>query len=231
MLPPRVQSAVHRSFAVADNLGEVSAKAQVLFLSFRNLLCRLFLTSDFLLVKFFQIQTVCFDNLGLLLAVLLNMLFQNNQRFIWVVSLCEIVLGSPPDFACCLCAKTAGKSTSCSVSDFLYNWSPWHLSRAQAYQSANVNQGSSLFVISVMIRAKQWRLLLCYTSFCLSFSYQNRLEIILERWIQTRQVPSPAEVSKEEGVDLLGSRGEKKNRTHLTIWRVSKSWIVFICCL
>lgn len=28
----------------------------------------------------FQIQTVCFDNLGLLLAVLLNMLFQNNQR-------------------------------------------------------------------------------------------------------------------------------------------------------
>jgi uncharacterized protein YacL len=47
-------SAVHRSFAVADNLGEVSAKA--------------------------QIQTVCFDNLGLLLAVLLNMLFQHNQR-------------------------------------------------------------------------------------------------------------------------------------------------------
>lgn len=49
---------------------------------------------------------------------------------------------------------------------------------------------------------------------CFSSSYQNRLEIILERWIESRQVPSPAEVSKEEGVDLLGGRGErKKNRT------------------
>ncbi|EEF40055.1 protein root UVB sensitive 4 [Ricinus communis] len=49
-------SAIHRSFAVADNLGEVSAKA--------------------------QIQTVCFDNLGLMLAALLNMLFKNNQRLL-----------------------------------------------------------------------------------------------------------------------------------------------------
>ncbi|KAH8503460.1 hypothetical protein H0E87_014656 [Populus deltoides] len=48
-------SAVHRSFAIADNIGEVSAKA--------------------------QIQTVSFDNLGLMLAALLNMLFKNNQRF------------------------------------------------------------------------------------------------------------------------------------------------------
>ncbi|XP_058186173.1 protein root UVB sensitive 4 isoform X4 [Rhododendron vialii] len=47
-------TAVHRSFAVADNLGEVSAKA--------------------------QIQTVCFDNLGLMLAAALNILFRNNQR-------------------------------------------------------------------------------------------------------------------------------------------------------
>ncbi|CAL5443952.1 unnamed protein product [Camellia sinensis] len=48
------QTAVHRSFAVADNLGEVSAKA--------------------------QIQTVCFDSLGLMLAAALNILFRNNLR-------------------------------------------------------------------------------------------------------------------------------------------------------
>ncbi|XP_006851816.2 protein root UVB sensitive 4 isoform X1 [Amborella trichopoda] len=47
-------SAIHRSFAIADNLGEVSAKA--------------------------QIQTVCFDNLGLMLAAVLNIVCKNNQR-------------------------------------------------------------------------------------------------------------------------------------------------------
>ncbi|KAL9152016.1 hypothetical protein ABFS82_11G090600 [Erythranthe guttata] len=49
-------SAVHRSFAISDNIGEVSAKA--------------------------QIQTVCFDNVGLLLAATLNILFRNNQRML-----------------------------------------------------------------------------------------------------------------------------------------------------
>lgn len=49
-------TAVHRSFAVADNLGEVSAKG--------------------------QIQTVCFDNLGLTLAATLNILSANNPRFV-----------------------------------------------------------------------------------------------------------------------------------------------------
>ncbi|EOX91264.1 hypothetical protein QUC31_003025 [Theobroma cacao] len=47
-------SAIHRSFAIADNLAEVSAKS--------------------------QIQSVCFDNLGLMLAAALNMLLKNNQR-------------------------------------------------------------------------------------------------------------------------------------------------------
>ncbi|MQL75033.1 hypothetical protein Taro_007398 [Colocasia esculenta] len=47
-------SAIHRSFAIADNLGEVSAKA--------------------------QLQTVCFDNLGLMLAAVLNILCRNNKR-------------------------------------------------------------------------------------------------------------------------------------------------------
>ncbi|KAB2036704.1 hypothetical protein ES319_D03G019700v1 [Gossypium barbadense] len=45
---------IHRSFAIADNLAEVSAKS--------------------------QIQSVCFDNLGLMLAAVLNMLLKNNQR-------------------------------------------------------------------------------------------------------------------------------------------------------
>lgn len=47
-------SAVHRSFAIADNLGEISAKA--------------------------QIQSVCFDNLGLMLAAALNIMLKGNQR-------------------------------------------------------------------------------------------------------------------------------------------------------
>ncbi|GAU21800.1 hypothetical protein TSUD_176450 [Trifolium subterraneum] len=49
-----LKSAVHQSFAKADNLGEISAKA--------------------------QIQTVCFDILGLMLAALVNMWIGNNQR-------------------------------------------------------------------------------------------------------------------------------------------------------
>nr|GMD92273.1 protein root UVB sensitive 4 [Ipomoea batatas] len=47
-------TAVHKSFAMSDNLGEVSAKA--------------------------QIQLVCFDNLGLMLAAVLNFLCRNNPR-------------------------------------------------------------------------------------------------------------------------------------------------------
>lgn len=38
-------------------------------------------------LEFFQIQTVCFDNLGLLLAALLNMLFKNSQRFSFPASI------------------------------------------------------------------------------------------------------------------------------------------------
>ncbi|KAF8051830.1 hypothetical protein N665_1662s0003 [Sinapis alba] len=120
-------SAVHRSFAVADNLGEVSAKA--------------------------QIQTVCFDNLGLLLAVLLNMLFQNNQRL--QASLPFVLY---PIF---------------STIDLL-----------------GIYQGLKHINLQTLTK--------------------NRLEIILEIWIQSRQVPSPAEVSKEEGVDLLGIRASKR---------------------
>ncbi|KAL5987179.1 hypothetical protein ACLOJK_041176 [Asimina triloba] len=68
-------SAIHRSFAVADNLGEVSAKAQVTdnlwFCIWDELAIsswQLMLIHPYLL----QIQTVCFDNLGLMLAATLN---------------------------------------------------------------------------------------------------------------------------------------------------------------
>ncbi|KAH1239898.1 Protein root UVB sensitive 4 [Glycine max] len=48
------RSAVHQSFAIGDNLGEISAKA--------------------------QIQTVCFDILGLMLAALVNLWIENHRR-------------------------------------------------------------------------------------------------------------------------------------------------------
>ncbi|TKY66104.1 root UVB sensitive 4 [Spatholobus suberectus] len=48
------RSAVHQSFAIGDNLGEISAKA--------------------------QIQTVCFDILGLMLAALVNLWIGNHRR-------------------------------------------------------------------------------------------------------------------------------------------------------
>lgn len=75
------------------------------------------------------------------------------------------------------------------------------------------------------------RPLLCYKLYFSFFLYQNRLEIILERWIQSRQVPSPAEVSKEEGVDLLGSRGERnKNRTVLEYGGLVKLNCSYVVC-
>lgn len=36
---------------------------------------------------------------------------------------------------------------------------------------------------------------------------QDRLEIILDNWIELGHVPSPAEVSKEESIDFLWSKG------------------------
>ena len=40
-----------------------------------------------------------------------------------------------------------------------------------------------------------------------SSCFQDRLEIIIDRWVQSGRVPSPAEVSQEEGVDLLNLKG------------------------
>lgn len=119
-------SAVHRSFAVADNLGEISAKA--------------------------QIQTVCFDNLGLMLAASLNMLLKNNQR---------LQAGLPfvvyPIF---------------SAIDLL-----------GIYQALKHVHLQTLT--------------------------KDRLAIILGKWIESGHVPSPAEVSKDEGIDFLWSKGKE----------------------
>lgn len=113
-------SAVHRSFAIAENLGEVSAKA--------------------------QIQTVCFDNLGLLLAAILNVLLKNSERL--QPGLPFIVY---PIF---------------SAIDLL-----------GIYQS--------LKHIHLQTLTK------------------DRLEMIINKWIQCGVVPSPAEVSQEEGIGFL----------------------------
>ncbi|KAI3946055.1 hypothetical protein MKX01_024811 [Papaver californicum] len=117
-------SAVHRSFAVAGNLGEVSAKA--------------------------QIQTVCFDNIGLMLAALLNLLCKNNER---------LLAGLPfvvyPIF---------------SAIDLL-----------------GIYQGLKHVHLQTLTK--------------------DRLEIILDRWIHLEHIPSPADVSKEEGIDFPWRKG------------------------
>ncbi|GAY42811.1 hypothetical protein CUMW_069750 [Citrus unshiu] len=38
---------------------------------------------------------------------------------------------------------------------------------------------------------------------------KDRLEIILDKWIESGHVPSPAEVSKDEGIDFLWSKGRQ----------------------
>ncbi|PIA52424.1 hypothetical protein AQUCO_01000355v1 [Aquilegia coerulea] len=113
-------SSVHRSFAVGDNLCEISAKA--------------------------QIQTVCFDNLGLILAALLNYLCRNNQRFFFSTQFIRI-----------------------------------HHDMWAIYK--NVHK-----------------------------SLNDRLEIIVETWIQSKFkfVPSPAEMSNKEGIDFPWFKGRKR---------------------
>ncbi|KAI6695308.1 hypothetical protein NL676_023018 [Syzygium grande] len=118
-------SAVHRSFAVADNLGEVSAKA--------------------------QIQSVCFDNLGLMLAALLNMSFKNNQRLL--AALPFVVY---PIFA--------------------------------ALDLLGIYQGLKYVHLQTLTK--------------------DRLEIILNTWTEFGYVPSPAEVSKKEGIDIFNTKSK-----------------------
>ncbi|KAA0045852.1 protein root UVB sensitive 4 [Cucumis melo var. makuwa] len=128
-------SAVHRSFAVTDNLGEVSAKA--------------------------QIQSVCFDNLGLVLAAFLNFLTKNDQRL--QAALPFVVY---PIFA--------------------------------AMDLFGTYQGLKHVHLQTLTK--------------------DRLEIILSNWIERGYVPTPAEVSEREGIDLLCRQGKD-------------SWPIRIGCL
>ncbi|XP_075652586.1 protein root UVB sensitive 4-like isoform X2 [Castanea sativa] len=125
-----LKTAIRRSFAIADNLGEVSAKA--------------------------QIQTVCFDNLGLLLAAVLNILLKNNQ---------SLRAGLPfviyPIFS--------------------------------AVDLFGIYQGLKHVHLQTLTK--------------------DRLEIILNIWIGSGYVPSPAEVSKEEELNFLWSKDK-------TIWPI-----------
>lgn len=117
-------TAVHRSFAIAENLGEVSAKG--------------------------QIQTVCFDNIGLMLAAALNILLRNNSRL--QAALPFIVY---PIFS--------------------------------AMDLIGIYEGLKHVHLQTLTK--------------------DRLEIIINWWIKLGRVPSPAEVSKEEGIGIMQNKG------------------------
>ncbi|KAL2252306.1 protein root UVB sensitive 4 isoform X1 [Sesamum indicum] len=119
-------SAVHRSFAIADNLGEVSAKA--------------------------QIQTVCFDNVGLLLAATFNILFRNNQRLLAALPFVVYPIFSAIDLF-------------------------------------GIYQGLKHVHLQTLTK--------------------DRLELIINIWIQQGCIPSPAEVSKREDINFLWSKGRE----------------------
>ncbi|XP_020551737.1 protein root UVB sensitive 4 isoform X2 [Sesamum indicum] len=121
-----LKSAVHRSFAIADNLGEVSAKA--------------------------QIQTVCFDNVGLLLAATFNILFRNNQRLLAALPFVVYPIFSAIDLF-------------------------------------GIYQGLKHVHLQTLTK--------------------DRLELIINIWIQQGCIPSPAEVSKREDINFLWSKGRE----------------------
>ncbi|KAL4568659.1 hypothetical protein LXL04_024274 [Taraxacum kok-saghyz] len=120
-------TAVHRSFAVADNIGEVSAKA--------------------------QIQQVCFDNLGLILAAFINIMIKNNQRLQAGLPFVVYPIFTAID---------------------LYG----------IYQSLNHVHLQTLT--------------------------KDRLEIIMDTWIEFGYIPSPAQVSKKEGINFFSNKGRRE---------------------
>ncbi|XP_020232519.1 protein root UVB sensitive 4 [Cajanus cajan] len=119
------RSAVHQSFAIGNNLGEISAKA--------------------------QIQTVCFDILGLTFAALVNLWIENHRR------------------------RQAG------LRYFIYPF-------FAAMDLFGIYQGLKHVHLQTLTK--------------------DRLEIILNTWIECGYVPSPAEVSAKEGIDFLGVKGK-----------------------
>ncbi|GMI68102.1 ROOT UV-B SENSITIVE 4 [Hibiscus trionum] len=113
-------------FAIADNLAEVSAKS--------------------------QIQSVCFDNLGLMLAAVLNLFIKNNQR---------LQAGLPfilyPIFS--------------------------------AVDLFGIYQGLKYVHLQTLTK--------------------DRIEIIIYTWISFEYVPSPEEVSKNEGINFMWTKGKE----------------------
>ncbi|KAL4379329.1 hypothetical protein GQ457_02G014650 [Hibiscus cannabinus] len=124
--PSYKQPPIHRSFAIADNLAEVSAKS--------------------------QIQSVCFDNLGLMLAAVLNLFIKNNQR---------LQAGLPfilyPIFS--------------------------------AVDLFGIYQGLKYVHLQTLTK--------------------DRVEIIIDTWISFGYVPSPEEVSKNEEINFMWTKGKE----------------------
>ncbi|KAF2295135.1 hypothetical protein GH714_031652 [Hevea brasiliensis] len=137
-------SAIHRSFSLADNLPD----------KWHGL----------------QIQTVCFDNLGLMIAALLNMLLKNNQR---------LLAGLP------------------------FVVYPIFL----AIDLFGIYQGLKHVHLQTLTK--------------------DRLEIILNSWIELGRVPSPAEACYV-GKALLFSRWETISEANEPEGSVLKEWTKLI---
>ncbi|KAK8497099.1 hypothetical protein V6N13_053288 [Hibiscus sabdariffa] len=123
---------IHRSFAIADNLAEVSAKS--------------------------QIQSVCFDNLGLMLAAVLNLFLKNNQR---LQARLPFILY--PIFS--------------------------------AVDLFGIYQGLKYVHLQTLTK--------------------DRIEIIIDTWISSGYVPSPEEVSKDEEIIFLWTKGKEPWRIRI----------------
>ncbi|XP_057868477.2 protein root UVB sensitive 4 isoform X2 [Cryptomeria japonica] len=119
-------SAIHRSFAVADNLGDVSAKS--------------------------QIQMVCFDNIGLALAACLNLFCKNNPRI------------------------------EAALPFVIYPF-------FTAMDLFAIYQGLKYVHLPTLNKA--------------------RIEIIADKWIHSRTVPSTGEVSNVEGIRFFHPSGSR----------------------
>ncbi|KAH6803100.1 root UVB sensitive protein of unknown function, partial [Perilla frutescens var. frutescens] len=98
------------------------------------------------------IQTVCFDNVGLLLAATFNILFRNNQRLLAALPFVAYPIFSAID----------------------------------------------LFGIYQSLKHVHLQTLT-----------KDRLELMMNIWIQLRYVPSPAEVSEREGINFISGKGRE----------------------
>ncbi|KAF5932096.1 hypothetical protein HYC85_028267 [Camellia sinensis] len=156
-------TAVHRSFAVADNLGEVSAKA--------------------------QIQTVCFDSLGLMLAAALNILFRNNLRF--QASLPFVVY--PIFLAIDLIGIYQG------LKHVHLQKSP---NKTRTYRNLNCDARSSE---DSLARARNQKRVFSISGFARATQASLKRTFISFSWDVC--IPSPADVSEEEGIDFMWNKG------------------------